>query len=125
MNGRRGFSLVELLVVVAIVAVIAAVAVPAYQDSVRKGRRSDATSTLLKIQLLQERWRLTNGTYTTSLADLGMGTQTPQGYYDLSLSSTNPATGFTATATAKGDQANDTGCTTFTLNQDGPVSGCW
>ena len=122
--GSRGFTLIELLIVVTILGIIAAIAVPSYQSSMRKSRRADATSTLLKIQVLEERWRLTNGSYTANLSDLGLGSTTPEGYYNLTINSAS-ASAFTATATATGDQANDTGCTVFTITQDGPGSGCW
>ena len=56
----RGFTLIELMIVVAIVAVLAAIALPSYQDYVRKGRRADGRAMLQSASLAQEKFRLTN-----------------------------------------------------------------
>lgn len=116
----RGFTLIELLIAVAIVAILAAVAVPSYMDSLRKSRRSDATTSLSRIQLAQETFRLSNTTYAASPATLGLSTSSSDGYYTLAISG-NSATGYIATATAVAgkSQASDTGCTTITLRVSG------
>ena len=66
----KGFSLIEILVVVAVLGIVAAIAFPSYQDSVKKGRRADGESLLLEIAARQGRHLYTNGTYTTDLTDL-------------------------------------------------------
>ncbi len=77
-SGRRrlapakGFTLVEVLIVVVIVGVLLAVALPGYQSSLQKGRRTDAKTALLDVANRQERFMLDNGTYTTNMADLGL-----------------------------------------------------
>ena len=74
-SGRRsktGFTLIELMIALAIVAILVAVALPAYQDSVRKGRRADAFAAVSAIQLAQERFRANHPTYATALSDLGV-----------------------------------------------------
>ena len=51
MRNIRGFTLIELMIVVAIVAVIAAIAIPTYTEQVRKGRRADAARAVGQLQL--------------------------------------------------------------------------
>jgi len=139
---QPGFTLIELMIVVAIVGILAAIAYPAYQDSVRKGRRAEAITALYQLQLEQEKWRANNTTYTGTLGTGGLGLTstvpaTGTAYYDVAITA-NSATGFTATATARstGGQNNDTAggvtCTPLTINQNGPVFGaspnqaaCW
>ncbi len=58
-----GFSLIELMVVVAIVAILAAIAYPNYTDTVRRSNRSDARATLLQIAQSLERYFTENNTY--------------------------------------------------------------
>lgn len=119
-TGVKGFTLIELLVAVAIVGILAAVAVPAYQESIKKSRRSDAKIALTNLAALQERWYSINNGYTTTVANVG-GSTSPEGFYTITLANTpcNNTTCFAATATAVGAQADDSKCTTFTLNQQG------
>lgn len=108
----RGFTLIEVMIAVAIVAIIAAVALPAYQDSVRKGRRADAMAGIAAIQQSQERWRGNNPAYSTSLTELGV---VAPALYSLAVSAPNSdgtglARGYIVTATGQGGQASDGEC---------------
>jgi type IV pilus assembly protein PilE len=78
-----GFSLLELLVALAIVGILATVAYPSYQDSVRKANRSEAIAELQAILAAQERFFLTNRTYTTNLQELGYPEDDDLDNYDL------------------------------------------
>ena len=60
---ERGFTLIEIMVVVAIIAIIAAFAYPSYQESVRKSRRADAKSVLLHAAQWMERFYTENNRY--------------------------------------------------------------
>lgn len=133
-----GFTLIELMVAIAIVALLVQLALPSYLNATRNSRRADAVFALQQIQLEQEKLRSNCTTYAATLTGtracgvLGYPqSTTPEGYYDLSLSSAS-ATGFTATATAKAgtSQANDSGCTTLTLQVNGLAltktpAACW
>lgn len=127
----EGFSLVELMLVLAIVGIIAAVAYPSYLNQVQKSRRSDAITTLLKVQLEQEKYRANNTTYAT-VSTLGLNGDSSEGYYTIADSGTPDANTYAVTATPKsgGPQSSDS-CGTYALNQDGPYySGyasrdCW
>ncbi|MBA4176195.1 MAG: pilus assembly protein [Leptothrix sp. (in: Bacteria)] len=128
-NAARGFTLIEVMIAVAIVAVLASVAFPAYQESVRKGRRAEAFTALAALQQAQERWRGNNASYTTELVNtaaagtppngLGLAATTQTGYYGIAVSDQS-ATGYTVTATAAigTSQANDGNCKVLGVKLD-------
>ncbi len=62
-NRNRGFSLIELMIVVAIIGVLSAIAVPAYQDYVKRGHITEATSTISEIRTRAEQWFADRRTY--------------------------------------------------------------
>ncbi|TDU30786.1 type IV pilus assembly protein PilE [Panacagrimonas perspica] len=68
---RRGFTLVELAIVLAVAAVLASLALPSYQGVVRKSRRAEVQAVLLEAALRQERWRADHPEYATTAADIG------------------------------------------------------
>lgn len=111
--GQSGFTLIELMIVVAVVAVLATVAYPAFQDSVRKGRRADAIAGLNRLQQLQERVRGQFPVYAAAVASMpGPPPATsPELHYDLAIDNAN-ANGYTMTAVANATspQFKDTPC---------------
>jgi len=114
----RGFTLIEVMIVVVIIALLATVALPAYLDQVRKSRRADAIARISQFQQAQERWRSNNATYGT-LANLGIGATTADGYYSLSMTASPTATTYQLLATATGAQASDTNCKFLALSMSG------
>lgn len=63
MRTQRGFSLMELMIVVAIVGILASVAYPSYLDSVRKGKRAEARAALMNLMQQQERYMTQHSNY--------------------------------------------------------------
>ena len=70
-KGSAGITLLELMIVVMVIGVLAAVAVPNYRDYSARARRAEATTALLQIATQQERYYLSNNTYTTDMSRLG------------------------------------------------------
>ena len=103
MRQQRGFTLIELIIVVAVIAVLAAIAIPNFLEQTRKGRRADAARAVGELQMAQERWRADNSTYGTLLQ---IGGVSPSTYYSFTVSG-NTATAYTVTATRAGAQAAD------------------
>lgn len=138
----RGFTLIELMIVVAIVAIIAVVALPQYFGSLRKTRRSEAVAAMSQVQQAQERWRATCASYATLIptanaGDCNTGTSglaiaaVAGALYTYALSGVS-GTGYTLTAAAVAgsSQANDTGCTALVMTVTAGVAvqtpaRCW
>ena len=129
-RGQKGFTLIELMIVVVVVAILAAIALPTYQNSVRKSQRTVARNTLLDLASREERYFATNNAYAPDLASLGYGVaagvatlmpvpSAAQTYYNVTLTpATAPAGGFAAQAALTGVQTGDP-CGTYTLNSLG------
>lgn len=111
----RGFTLIEMMIVIVVIGLLAAVAFPSFMDSIRKGRRSEAFAALSAVQQAQERWRGNNANYTTTLASLNVPTPTASGYYDLTITAPSTGTlanGYIVIAEGKSgtSQASDSQC---------------
>jgi type IV pilus assembly protein PilE len=133
MNRSRvqGFSLIELVITLAIVAILATITVPSFSGLAAKARRSDAISTLLQMQLAQERWRADKLSYASGLAELGWNSaESRESYYRLRVDHAD-ATGFLVTAQPLGVQQDDA-CGVFAVDESGPTfrdgfadQDCW
>ena len=108
----KGFTLIELLIAVAIVGILTSIAIPAYTSYVKKSRRTDAQTSLMKIQLAQEKYRANNPAYG-SLADLGINSTSTDENYTLRISN-NTGTGYTTAAAPAGVQTGDS-CGTLSI----------
>ena len=128
----RGFTLIELMVVVAILAIIVAIGYPSYRNQVMKARRADGKAFLLEIADRQERYYADQSTYTTTITDLGFDDDiATDGYYKAAI--TDDPTGdltlsYTITVTPIGTQQDDR-CNSFTLTSQGKRTSspadCW
>jgi type IV pilus assembly protein PilE len=123
---RKGFSLVELMIVLGIIAIMVALALPSYQRYVRKANRGEAMQLLLNYANNQEIWRANAPEYATDL-QLALPSHTK---YDFDLT-VRTATEYIVTATAQDDQAKDEEqgdpCTVLSLTQANaktPIK-CW
>lgn len=135
-KGERGFTLIELMIVVTIIAILAAIVYPNYQNYILKSRRSDGKTLLTGIAAREEQYFMDNKAYTNNLANLGYavngdGTVTSeQGFYKVQVA-TPDAVSFNLTALPQGHQTSDTDCGNLTLNeqqvkgQSGASTDCW
>ncbi|RMD80038.1 MAG: prepilin-type N-terminal cleavage/methylation domain-containing protein [Gammaproteobacteria bacterium] len=112
----RGFSLLELMVVVAILAILAAIAYPSYERQIIKSRRADATAALMSLAQALERCYTESNDYTAASCPSFPQTS-PQGYYDITASVTPSTYTLTAKPAAGGSQIHDGTCAQFTLDQ--------
>jgi type IV pilus assembly protein PilE len=127
-KGKRGFTMIELMIVLIIVAILLALAYPSYVQYVRKSKRGEAQQLLMNWSINQEIWRSNNPLYADT-DDLPAPTHD---LYDFEVGDLS-ATAYTLSATAKAgnDQENDkakdgTTCA-LTLNQNGFKNppACW
>lgn len=126
MNRNNGFTLLELLIVVALIGILAAVGYPSYQSSMLKGHRAEAQADMLEAAGFIERIYTENGNYTAAVLPFSVSPRTGTTSYALTLA--NNATSFTITATPSGAQSNDP-CGTLTVDSTGAqtaaMAGCW
>jgi type IV pilus assembly protein PilE len=141
---QKGFTLIEVMIVVVIVGVLLMVALPAYQSSLQKGRRADGMAALMDAAGRQERFMLDRSTYTPDMEELGYAADpyiSPEQHYSIDATDCDGGEDeeklktcyqLTAEPAAGSVQLKDTRCTSFVLNSNGTkaatgsiASECW
>lgn len=130
-KNQQGFTLIEVMIVVAIIGILSAIAYPSYQEYVRRSHRSDAKTGLLQAAQWLERAATATGVYPTALPGGLQWTGDASKRYTISFAATT-ATSFTLQAAPKpGPQQSDK-CGIFTLSNTGlrgvslsTVAECW
>jgi type IV pilus assembly protein PilE len=126
-----GFTLIELMIVVAIVGILAAIAFSLYSAQVQKARRTDARTAVLDLAGREERFYSVANNYSQTPADVGYGGGFPQpvgsGYYNISVAVPDPTfvgagPSYVITASAIKQQIADSSCASFSINQLGKQS---
>ena len=133
-NRHAGFTLIELMIVVAIIAVLSGIAYASYQNNVIESRRKAASACLLEAAQFAERYYTTTLTYVgVTVPALSCRTELAV-FYTITLNGTPTATAYALRATPLAQQlARDTKCGVLGINQtgtktesgSGSVSDCW
>jgi type IV pilus assembly protein PilE len=113
-----GFTLIELMIVVAVIGILSAIAYPSYQSYVRKGNRSEAQQFMLDISNREEQYVLDSRHYTAALNSTGLNltrqnwtctaAACSNNFYSIAVAiASGPPETYTITATATGVQVAD------------------
>lgn len=117
---QQGFTLIELMIVVAVIGIITAVALPSYQEHVVRTRRVAAAGCLLELAQFMERQYTTTMTYSGAVLTTPSCTNELAGSYTFAFATAEPtATTYIIDAAPAGAQTKDTKCATISVNQAG------
>ena len=127
MKREQGFTLIELMIVVAIIAIIAAIAIPSLLNARKAGNEASAISSMRTLTTVNEQYRTRFGNYASSLANLSasnyidsvLGSGTKSGYNFTAYSGSTNTWQCTGTPTTVGT----TGDRSFYVNQTGVIRG--
>jgi type IV pilus assembly protein PilE len=133
-KSSKGFTLIELMIVVAIIGILAAIAYPSYEEQVRKSRRAEATEGLMDVAARMERYYADKGEYLgATIAGFWGDNETEEGWYQVGFTELTDDN-YTIQAVPAGAQATDK-CGNFTLTSLGiqgvnggsltDVNTCW
>jgi type IV pilus assembly protein PilE len=128
-GGQKGFTLMELIIVMVIVGILTAIAIPSYTAYIQRSNRSEARSTLLEAATWMERWRTQTGVYGNTLATPTVAPATfpfaqvpaPPAAAKYTIAAPTIAAlgiGYTVIATPVGVMAGDP-CGAFSINETG------
>ncbi len=137
-RNSTGFTLIELMIVVAIIGILAAIAIPRYTQYIERGYRASARTALLEVAQFMERYRSVNFRFSTAAGNATaptlptrLQTAPPEGTarYAITVSSVSDID-FVLTATPSG--WTDASCGTLTLTNlgvkasgTGTTASCW
>jgi len=130
-NKNKGFTLIELMIVVAIVAIIAAIGIPSYSAQVQKTKRVDAKNALLQTAQSLEKCMSLYGVYNNTACSVGNGDtiDSSEEYYTVTVTSAAATFSLSAAPKPGGAQAGDSHCASMTYTNTSAKSGtnndCW
>lgn len=112
MTKNKGFTLIELMIVVVIIGILSSIALPSYQQYTMRGNRGDGISAIQMVLDAQERYYADHISYTSDLTNLGLSDPyiTPNRHYSIKAAACGTAPlnqCVQLTATAQGNQAKD------------------
>ena len=128
---QKGFTLMELMIVIAIIGILASIAVPSYTDYVKRGKAAEATATLADLKSRMEQCFQDNKDYTHATCAALCATPVDAEYFTYSCTPASTATTYTLAAAAVAGKGVDG--FSFTINQDsaktsnfdGNTGNCW
>lgn len=122
----KGFTLIEVMIVVVIIGILVSIAYPSYQEYVRRTNRAEGQAFLQDLAARQERYFSQNNSYTTDPSKLGSGTGSETGRYTVTITAPAGSGGYLLTAAPS---FSDTKCGNLTLNALGVkgagATDCW
>lgn len=125
---QTGFTLIELMVVVAVIAIITAIAYPSYQNSIRRTHRIAASGCMLELGQFMERFYSTNMMYTNAVLPITPCQNELANFYQFQFNAAPAANTYSLNAVPIGSQAADT-CGVLNVDQAGTrtpnLPECW
>ncbi len=139
----EGFSLLELMIVVAIIAILVTIAYPSYEEYVLRANRTEAKNLVMRVASEEEKFYSTFNRYSGSMGarttdpstsglNITSSTATDaddNAYYEVSIELTNGTQGYTITATPRGTTQSTDRCGDMTINHLGVKTAaedrCW